>query len=396
MTGQMISIAKLISNCINDLRGNSEIDKAEEVEIHDLKILFNNLDGFKSKRVNILNSELIKNYDILVFQETMVRKFNATKYDDFSIVDKIAKITHFTKIFRDCSYFSQGSMFVWDPAKVKGSLVSLPSTDSFEISAMKFSSKFDSITIISAYRSPSMKEIDGNVSEFFISLIDAIASIEGRIFVVGDLNIERGRKIVHKKDEVEYIKMIERTGLKSMVRGTTHYGLNRDNQLDYAFTNSAEAEAKIIDGFGSDHRAISINLKLNLPIFYIPAKSVSYFTRADESLMLQQVEELVDILVSQDIGIEDSLIELDILLWEIKEFLVSQRMIPGHYRVSGCSRQVSNSILNEEVDDESRRENILEDLRRDAARKLKKNLTKVKTGQKLWRPLVLERKIKNC
>lgn len=200
---------------------------------------------------------MIKKYDVLVFQETMIRKHNASKYDDFSLVDKIAKITH----FRDASYFSQGSMFVWDPKKVKGTAVVLPMAEGFEISAMKFSSKFDHVTVVSAYRFPSMKEIDGNVAEFFTALLDAIASIEGRIFVVDDFNIEKGRKIVHKKDECEYLKMIKRLGMKSMVKGSTHYGINRNNQLDYAFTNVREAEVMIIDGFGSDHRAISITFQ---------------------------------------------------------------------------------------------------------------------------------------
>lgn len=179
---------------INDLRKNAEICESNEIEIHNLKIFYNNIQGFKNKRLNILHSEIVKDYDILVFQETMISDLCSTKYEDFSLVDKLAKITH----FRDSSYFSQGSMFVWDPAKVQGSQVSIPQAQGFEISAMKFSSKYDHMTIISAYRSQSLNEKDGNVPEYFTALADSIAAIEGKILVIGDLNLVKGRKIAHR------------------------------------------------------------------------------------------------------------------------------------------------------------------------------------------------------
>ena len=154
--------------CINDLRQSSEIKKAKSIEIYDLKIFFNNICGFKSKRQNILCSKILEDNDILIFQETMIAEQFSTKYDDFSVADKLAKITH----YRDSSYFSQGSMFIWNPAKVSGQQIPLPQAEGFEISAMKFSTKYDSITIISAYRSPSMLEKDGNILDFFTALVD--------------------------------------------------------------------------------------------------------------------------------------------------------------------------------------------------------------------------------
>ena len=96
------------SICINDLRDNTEISNAKSVEIYNLKIFFNNICGFKSKRQNILCSKIVEDNDILVFQETMIAEQFSTKYDDFSLADKLAKITH----YRDSSYFSQGTMFV--------------------------------------------------------------------------------------------------------------------------------------------------------------------------------------------------------------------------------------------------------------------------------------------
>lgn len=123
------------SNFINDLRQGAEIQNAKTIELYNLKIFFNNICGFKSKRQNILGSKILEDHDILVFQETMIAEQFSTKYDDFSIADKLAKITH----YRDSSYFSQGSMFVWNPNKVSGEQIILPQAEGFEISAMKLS-----------------------------------------------------------------------------------------------------------------------------------------------------------------------------------------------------------------------------------------------------------------
>ena len=155
----------------------------------------------------------------------------------------------------DSNNFIRGSLISWDPNVFQKKKIKLEGCDGHEIGALCLVASSFEISVISAYKSPSMDK--ERSAKFFRALVDAIGQVPGPLLVIGDLNSVRGRKLAHASDEGTYITDIIDCGLKSLVTGPTH----DKNQLDYAFSNVSGLDGEIVDGFGkSDHKGILLSL----------------------------------------------------------------------------------------------------------------------------------------
>ena len=334
-----------------------------------LSIYFNNIAGYLAKRTQFMNSMITDIYDIIILQETNIKEEHFG-YDDFSLKKMLGMNLHYA----DTSYFSRGTLVAWNPNVVEAKKQIEHTAAGHEISTIKLSSGIDSLTLISAYRSPSTKDQKGRTESYFTALVDTISKIDGKILLVGDLNLVDGRKIHHHIDEGLFLKQICNIGLRSIIRGITHP--SHANQLDYAFTNipKKDISAKIIAGFNSDHHAFDIKIEIKAEIITVPKKYVI----ANKSIPSETIDDIVDWMVGDIIAgdneVGDDILELELFLWEIKNYLFDIRTIPEHRRVRGFSRQNSKVILETAMDPQQKKLEIRKNLIKDASRNLTKNL----------------------
>ena len=229
-----------------------------------------------------MNSDIARDYDIIILQET-----NATSdhvgLDDFSLVDKLGH--HLFLV--DNTHLRRGTLIAWDPSKIDMTFPETNTTAGFEIGVAVASTGLEQFTLISCYRSPSMREKEGNVLDFMTAVCDTLNTVQGKVILMGDLNLCHGRKIYHSKDEGELLEMIELCNVSSMFKGLTHFSNFGNNQLDYVYSNIPELEVAIdrdndqgvvIDGVGSDHAAFLMKLRIKLDIVQVPATYVSNFS----------------------------------------------------------------------------------------------------------------------
>ena len=286
--------------------------------------------------------------------------------------------------------FSRGTIVAWDPNTCNVKKCAVNCTSGFEISLLKVESGFDHFYMISAYCSPSQSRPRYN--EFFSALVDTIAFSQGKLLVVGDLNIQAKRKLHHFSDEAEFIRMIERTGLKNEIKAITHPSNN--NQLDYAFSNIDGLHGRTVDGFG-DHLGFSIDVNIKLEVVQVPEMVVPTNRDAISSFTITAlVEAQVERIISKDLDIGEAILELELFLWELNEEIYEYRIIPAHTRVKDCSRQMSATIFNEDLADAEKRRLLRENLEKDTARKLEKRLRSLDGSERLMSAFTLGSKKK--
>ena len=346
-----------------------------------VRILFQNIRGLISKRSKIISSELPDHYDIFLFQESLTTKEHAL-VDDWSQANCIGKILS----YRNSEEYRQG-MFLAYKNHLKISYPKIPALKKrFEISVMKLSAPDNAIYLVLAYRSPSMKPAE--TEDYFENLCDVIESIEGNVALFGDLNLKRGRKFRGGLLEDAFLEMIEDTGLESRVVGITH----GNSQLDYCFSNFQPKAASIVTSDISDHNAISMTLELGLqPKFlettYVPRKGWVYEPTYRKALSNLAWRIKVALLYRQDdpnTCVGRFLAELDVLLWNLDSNCNHYRKIPAHYRIPGCSRQMSRILLDQNLEPDMKTKLLKQNLALDAKRHLLKRTSGESKAEALY------------
>ena len=369
------------------------VTSADSINLCQMSIYFNNINGFISKRSLFLNSSIAKDYDIVILQETNVSEEHV-KFDDFSLVGKLGR--HFFTVNNE--KFCRGSLIAWDPTKIDMSFPVINSTAGYEIGVAKAAAGVDELTIISCYRSPSMKEKDGNVTDYMTALTDTLNEVSGKVLLVGDLNLCHGRKIFHNYDEKNLLSLIEYCDMSSIVNQDTHFwtdkGVEKCNQLDYAYTNCG-LEAEVTDGFdGSDHKAFSIMMKIEAEVIEIPMQVISNFNKIDPDQVQRIVDNQAQKIIDAKISTGEAVLEMSIFISEMIEDLATYRVIPQHRRVRHCSRQISMTIFNENLTNKQKRILIKEQLKKDASRQLIKNTSSGRFGARIMASMNLGAKSK--
>ena len=99
-------------------------------------------------------------------------------------------------------------------------------------------------------------------------------------------------------------------------------------------------------------------------------------------------------IIAADVEIGDALLELDIVMFELRQEVLRFRKIPEYTRVAGTSRQISAVILNKDLSNDLKRSELKKLYKKEAARRLSKNVSSGSYGAKLMAPLAMAPKRK--
>ena len=348
-----------------------------------LTIYFHNIQGFVGKRPTFLNSRLCKQFDVYVFQETNITPEHI-HVDDWDIAGLSTTIlTHV-----DQENYCRGSIIGRIPEiGIKTPKIQLPRK--FEIAAVRLCTQDDSVTVISAYKSPSMSP-DLTI-QFFEALCEVINSIQGKIILIGDLNVAAGRYFRLNQTEDVFIQMIEQTGLRSMINRPTR----RNVQLDYCFSNhpritcslASEIDVDVLSS--NDHDALCIEVDLKLDIITVPQSITSKVTISDDTkqqLMRVGLSALFEDMNNdaQPVDIQRMILEHEILMWEIADCCYHHRIRPEQKRVRHMSRQMSRTALDTSLTPEQRCELLERQRTAEVARRIRKNANSPRLASALY------------
>ena len=301
--------------------------------------MYQNINCFIGKRSVILNSSLILNYDIVLFQETNIDTNFYDKIDNFSSIDGWSSINLSST---GSGKFCRGMLLAFNMDKLKTSpSLSYPPSNllKFDIRAIKFEFEFQSLTIVSAYRSPSMSS--SNMLEFFIGLSDFIDEQEGKIIVVGDLNVEKSRPFLTGYTQQYLLDMLNTCGLYSCFQGTTRQKV----QLDYLFSNK-HLDVSANTGFQSDHLALTCEFSMLLKTNVVPFNVSTSIKYIHDSSILKVMEDSIDVLLKSDnLCVGELILEYELIIHDISVNLAKVRKFNQHKRIPGKSRQISSLIL---------------------------------------------------
>lgn len=398
---KMMSTSKILSQRkerISDINlsdfSNSSLNNCSSSQVQgtdfvacNLKIFCNNVDGFLSKRHKFLNLDYHLKYDILIFQETNISE-DHVKVDDFSLLN-LASLQFFRT---NPEKKIRGSLIAWNPDKVDIHLISKERESDFEIGIAKVSTGYNYFYLISVYRSPSLSRVE--TLEFFQTLHDKLLEIEGKIVIFGDLNLEKGRTVHYKSDEFDIIrKFILRLSFKNLVSGNTHFNKigKTYNQFDYAFSNFSDASAYITCGFPGvgllgvdfDHAAITIEVNIKFPVVTVPIAVFFKKDQLDQSMLKDAISEMERRIIDADLPIEQALLEMELAQLDFEHLVMTKRVIPSHTRIRGCSRQVSNEILNVSGSFGEIEARISSKIQVDMARRIRNNLITKSFGERV-------------
>ena len=180
--------------------------------------------------MDFLASDILINSDIIISQETNLHSVRHVNYDNLGQVGWFGLNLSTT----DSGEYCRGSLIATNtnngipkPVKIK-----IGDTESkFDIRAASISFSNETVIFISAYRSPSMSDLE--CIEFFDHLTAVITEFTGKIILVGDLNIASHRPFRYGLTENIFLDTISKSGLDSKFTGPTRESI----QLDYAFSN---------------------------------------------------------------------------------------------------------------------------------------------------------------
>jgi len=195
-----------------------------------LSIFYQNCNGFLGKRTEFLNSSILQNHNIIILQETNLKKKHSL-VDDFSYQNFSSLILSHA----ETGTFCRGSLIAYNNnlAIPPPEIVKLNIPQIYEIRCVRIMFPAEPVFFISAYRSPSMNKIQQD--EFFTALQIAITAIAGKVFLIGDLNICADRYYASGITEDIFIERLTDCGLKNRFEGVTRDVSGR--QLDYVFSN---------------------------------------------------------------------------------------------------------------------------------------------------------------
>lgn len=345
----------------------------------------------------LLNSEFVRNYDLIILQETNVckDKHEHAKYDDFSSIGMLGTNIFYT----NQEQHHRGTIIAWNPDKINVKVVKCHEALGFEIAVLDIMTRTETFTIVAAYRSPSMSVTDKIPHSFFDALADVIATRKHPVIAVGDWNVERGRTRAHNIDEAEFLKCVERSGVKSKIKGNTHTftynNVEKQNQLDYVYSNIEQLKVQIVPGVAnSDHKGFDIKLQITCQIIMVPTKYVN----ADRSNKCKKYDSEVlaaaNKIIEANVPTGDALLELEISMYELRQDLINFRRIKSHRRVMNTSRQISKILLDNNLDNESKRSEVKKMYLKDAARKLLQGACDKSPGVRIMAPLAMAPKSK--
>lgn len=206
------------------------------------------------------------------------------------------------------------------------------------------------------------------------------------------MNLEKGRTVHYKSDEFDIIrKFILRLSFKNLVSGNTHFNKigKTYNQLDYAFSNFSDASAYITCGFPGvgklgvdfDHAAITIEVNIKFPVVTVPIAVVFKKDQLDQSMLKGAISEMERRIIDADLPIEQALLEMELAQLDFE--VMTKRVIPSHTRIRGCSRQVSNEILNVSGSFGEIEARISSKIQVDMARRIRNNLITKSFGDRV-------------
>ena len=347
--------------------------RRKKLNLSEIRIFYNNINGFVSKRQIFLNSQVFCNHDIILLQETNIDADKHINYDNWGQGWSCINLTTV-----DTSSYRRGMMVgVRDgidfSVKKRFGLC-----QNFEIAVISIKTA-KPFSIVLAYKSPSMSH--EKTEDYFQNLLEIASSLTQAHVIIGDLNISRGRRGGPGVDQGMFIDMFLDSGYESVVNSATRL----NTQLDYLFSNF-EISAEVQNGFLSDHKSFSITVQGCLEPVWADEKWTRVSKAIDEvsikKIMNMGIDQLIEYQSeNQNLEIGRVLVELDNLAYEIAESC-PLRKIKGHFRVPGTSRQVSEVLLNNDLETEEKEKALEKALAADAARLLAKKCRDASTTAK--------------
>ena len=342
-----------------------------------ISLFFQNVQGFIGKRSMFLNSSILDLHQIAIIQETNIHSERHKNFENL----QIRNWTGFNLTTVDSGKSCRGALLGFRndlsipiPTKVEIP----PSMRDFDLGCYSFDFKTKRLNVISAYRSPSMSDIQ--CDEFFTAIQTLISSISGLIILVGDLNVVASRPFICGLKQNVLLKRITDAGLTNKFRGVTRNASNE--QLDYIFANF-DVRCDLVPGIKSDHYAITTSFTISYELLEVPLRVISSLKDCSVRCIRQLIQNAVSVLLT-DPGISNAelLIEYEMLIYDIVEELGDHRVVKAHSRIAGLSRQISKHILH--PPENMTREEYSEKLRclqkKDAARRMRKYMSSQNLG----------------
>jgi hypothetical protein len=317
-------------------------------------------------------------FDSYLFHESNLKEehINMDNWDIAGLATRILS-------YRDSRFRRTGSIFGHIP-EVQSQILDFDNPNNFEIIAIRLCTATQEMTIISAYKSPSM--LCSETEDFFSYLCEIINQINGQIALIGDLNIAKGRSFRLGETEDKFIDMITETGLYSRYDQPTR----KKVQLDYVFSNfpgvkcMSATDASIGVLSTNDHDAICIQFEFSLDIINVPETIISTNDLDDEAKQAIVNFGSQQLLNHPKVSIGRLLLEKDILMWQIEVATQETRIIYAHKRVRGASRQMSATIFNEKLDPIVKQDQLAEQRLIETARRIHKNANSPKLAHALY------------
>ena len=222
--------------------------------------------------------------------------------------------------------------------------------------------------------------------DFFSYLCELINQINGRIALIGDLNIAANRPFRWGETEDKFFEMINEAGLYTRFQQPTR----KNVQLDYVFSNfpgvkcKSATDASISVLSTNDHDAICIQFEFFLDVIDVPEKLVSINKLdacAKEAIMNFGTHQLLE---NPNLPLGRLTLENDILMFQTQLATQRIRTIKAHKRVRGASRQMSATIFNKDLEPIVKQDKLAEQRLVETARRVRKNINSPKLAHSLY------------
>ena len=342
-----------------------------------VSLFFQNVQGFIGKRSLFANSSILDHHQIAIIQETNIHSVRHKNFENL----QLRSWTGFNLTTVDSGKSCRGALlgFRNDLCIPVPTKVDLPSSmRDFDLACYAFDFKTKRLNIISAYRSPSMSDIE--CDEFFNAIQTVIGSISGLIILVGDLNVVASRPFICGLKQNVLLRRITDAGLANKFRGVTRHASNE--QLDYIFANF-DVRCDLVPGLNSDHYAIATSFTLSYELLKVPLRVISSLKNCSVRCIRQLIHNAVSVLLTDPtISNAELLIEYEMLIYDIVEEFGNHRIVKAHSRIAGLSRQISKHILHppETLTQQEYFDKLRCLQKKDAARRMRKYMSSQNLG----------------
>jgi len=321
---------------------------------------------------------LARKFDSYLFLESNITEEHINM-DNWDLVGLTTRLLS----YRDSRFKRMGSIFGHIP-EVQSQILDFDNPNNFEIIVIRLCTASQEMTIISAYKSPSM--LCSETDEFFSYLCETINQINGRIALIGDLNIAKGRHFRLGETEDKFIEMINETGLYMRYEQPTR----KKVQLDYVFSNFpgvkclSATDASIDVLSSNDHDALCIQFEFSLDVIDVPETIISTNNLDDEAKQAIANFGSQQLLNHPGVSLGRLMLENDILLWQTQVATHRTRTIHAHKRVRGASRQMSATIFNGNLSPIVKQDKLAEQRLIETARRIEKNINSPRLAHSLY------------